>query len=81
MLDVKAELEEQRAKARELESGVDPALLQQYEAIKKHTVPVVVRLVHGQCSGCNTSLPSATLSKIKNGAMVECETCGRMIIQ
>lgn len=77
----KAELEEQRAKARELESGVDPALLQQYEAIKKHTVPVVVRLVHGQCSGCNTSLPSATLSKIKNGAMVECETCGRMIIQ
>ena len=77
----KAELEEQRAKARELESGVDPALLQQYEAIKKHTVPVVVRLVHGQCSGCTTSLPSATLSKIKNGAMVECETCGRMIIQ
>ncbi len=77
----KDELEQQRAKARELEGAVDPALLKEYETIKKHTTPVVVRLVHGQCSGCNTSLPSATLSKIKNGAMVECETCGRMIIQ
>ena len=39
------------------------------------------RLQFGQCSGCNTSLPSAILSKIRNGALVECETCGRMIIQ
>ena len=53
----------------------------EYLAIKKHTTPPVVRLQYGQCSGCNTSLPSATLSKIRNGTLVECETCGRMIIQ
>ena len=40
------------------------------------------RLVGDQCSGCNTSQPSAVLRRIKSGTeIVECETCGRMIIQ
>ena len=77
----KGELDAQRARARELMGQVDPALLEEYETIKKHISPPVARPTHGQCSGCNTSLPSATLSKIKNGALIECETCGRMIIQ
>ena len=77
----KGELDAQRARARVLMGQVDPALLEEYETIKKHISPPVARLTHGQCSGCNTSLPSATLSKIKNGALIECETCGRMIIQ
>ena len=76
----KEDLESQRAKAKEFMDQVDPALLEEYETIKKHISPPVARLVHGQCSGCNTSLPSAILSKIKGGTLVECETCGRMII-
>ena len=76
----KAELEEQRARVKELMARVDPSLLEEYETIKKHITPPVARLTHGQCSGCNTSLPSAILSRIKGGAVVECETCGRMII-
>ena len=75
------ELEAQRAKAKELMDQVDPKLLEEYETIKKHISPPVARLTHGQCSGCNTSLPSAILSRIKGGTLVECETCGRMIIQ
>ncbi len=77
----KAELDEQRAKAKALVDAVDPALLEEYNTIKKHISPPVARLTHGQCSGCNTSLPSAVLSRIKAGNLVECETCGRMIIQ
>ncbi len=77
----KEELEQQRARVKSLEGTVEPRLMEEYLAIKKHTTPPVVRLQYGQCSGCNTSLPSATLSKIKNGVLVECETCGRMIIQ
>ncbi len=77
----KEDLEQQRARVRALEGSVEPDLLAEYNAIKKHTVPPVARLQYGQCSGCNTSLPSAILSKIKNGSLVECETCGRMIIQ
>ena len=76
----KAELEEQRAKAKALQDQVESSLLDEYETIKKHITPPVARLAHGQCSGCNTSLPSAVLSRIKGGALVECETCGRMII-
>ena len=76
----KVELDAQRAKAKEMMDQVDPKLLEEYEVIKKHISPPVARLVHGQCSGCNTSLPSAILSKIKGGTLVECETCGRMII-
>ena len=76
----KGELENQRAKAKEVMDQVDAALLEEYETIKKHITPPVARLIHGQCSGCNTSLPSAILSKIKGGTLVECETCGRMII-
>ena len=76
----KGELEAQRTKAKALMEQVDPALLEEYETIKKHISPPVARLTHGQCSGCNTSLPSAILSRIRGGALVECETCGRMII-
>ena len=60
---------------------VDPALLEEYEPSKSTSSPPVARLAYGQCSGCNTSLPSAILSRIKSGSLVECETCGRMIIQ
>ena len=77
----KEELDAQRAKAKELMTQVDPDLLEEYNTIRKHVSPPVARLVHGQCSGCNTSLPSAILSKIRNGTHVECETCGRIIIQ
>ena len=77
----KEQLEQQRTRVKALEGSVDPGLMAEYLAIKKHTTPPVVRLQYGQCSGCNTSLPSATLSKIRNGTLVECETCGRMIIQ
>ncbi len=77
----KEELEKQRTRVKSLEDTVDPKLLAEYMTIKKHITPPVARLAYGQCSGCNTSLPSATLSKIKNGTLVECETCGRMIIQ
>ncbi len=77
----KEALEQQRTRVRALEGTVDEKLMAEYLAIKKHITPPVVRLQYGQCSGCNTSLPSATLSKIRNGNLVECETCGRMIIQ
>jgi hypothetical protein len=77
---LKEELEAQRARVRDLVPTVDPELLEEYNAIKRHISPPVSRLIHGQCSGCNTSLPSAVSSRIKGGTQVECETCGRIII-
>lgn len=75
-------LEEKRRIAQEKTKGIDEALLERYRTIKLHCVPPVARLFGDQCGGCNMSLPQVTLRKIKNGAkIIECETCGRMIIQ
>lgn len=76
-----AELETLKEKVKAAEALVSPELLEEYNVIKKHITPPVARLQYGQCSGCNTALPSAILSKIRGGTLVECETCGRIIIQ
>lgn len=77
----KAELEAQQKAAAEKKKGIDPAVIAEYEAIKKHVVPPLARLVSGRCGGCNTSLPSAVLGKIKAGnEMVHCESCDRVLI-
>ena len=78
----KAALDAQRAVANEKAALVDKELMAEYLAIKKHIAPPMARLIGDQCSGCNTAQPSALLRKIKSGTvLVECETCGRMIIQ
>lgn len=82
LAEKKAALDAQRAVADAKAVGISPELMEEYNVIKKHIVPPMARLINDQCSGCNTSLPSALLRKIKNGTeIVECETCGRMIIQ
>ena len=78
----KAELEAQRGVAAGMQQGIPEELMARYSAVKKHVVPPLARLVGGQCSGCNTSLPSATLRKLESGeATIECETCGRLLIK
>jgi len=76
------QLEEKRAAAQAKAKDVDPALLEKYAQVKKHCVPPVARLYSDQCGGCNMSLPQVTLRKFKNDVQyIECENCGRMIIQ
>ena len=78
----KAALDAQRAVAAEKAKLVAKELMDEYMTIKKHIAPPMARLIGDQCSGCNTAQPSALLRKIKSGTtLVECETCGRMIIQ
>ncbi|MBR4082610.1 MAG: hypothetical protein IKK21_12570 [Clostridia bacterium] len=77
----KAQVDAQRAVAQQKAEGIDPKLMEEYNTIKKHITPPMARLIGDQCGGCNTSLPSAVLRKIKAGTeMIECETCGRMMI-
>lgn len=77
----KAQLEAQRAVAQKAAEGIDPKLMEEYNTIKKHITPPMARLISDQCGGCNTAQPSALLRKIKSGTeVIECETCGRMII-
>lgn len=78
----KGELEAQRAVAAAKKNGIPENLLAEYESIKKHVSPPIAKLVGSQCTGCNTSLPSAVLRKLDEGKeIIECETCGRMLIK
>lgn len=74
------ELEAAKAKAAELAKPIDPAFMERYENIKRHSVPPLAKLNGDQCTGCNMSLPSAVTRKIKAGELIECETCGRLLI-
>lgn len=75
-------LEEKKRVAQEKAKGIDEKLLERYRVIKQHCIPPVAKLVNGQCGGCYMSLPSVTLRNLKSGAkVIECESCGRMIIQ
>ena len=78
----KAAQEAQRAAADQKAEGIDATLMAHYQRIKKHITPPLSRLMGDQCSGCNTSLPSAVLHKVRNASdtLVECESCGRIII-
>ena len=77
----RADLEQQRSKVDKMAEQIEPALLERYLIIRKRAFPPIMHIQYGKCSGCNTSLPSAVLSKIQHGVLIECETCGRMIIQ
>lgn len=78
----KAEISAQRAVANGKAMGIPEDLMAEYNSIKKHIAPPMARLVSGACSGCNTAQPSALLRKIEeSNEIVECETCGRMLIK
>ena len=77
----KEQLAQNRALAKEKSVGIAPELLEKYALIKKHCTPPVARLYSDQCGGCNMSLPQVTLRKFKNSQYIECENCGRLIIQ
>lgn len=76
-----AELEQLKQKANAASKGIDEKLLERYNAIKKHSTPPMAKLNDDRCGGCNMSLPSVVLHKIRSGSdMVECENCGRIIL-
>lgn len=79
----KAALEAQRAAVEQKKAEIPPELLAQYLEVKKRISPPLARLNGDQCSGCNTSLPSAVLHNVRNASdkLVHCVSCGRIIIR
>ncbi|MBQ9264664.1 MAG: hypothetical protein IJ189_10750 [Clostridia bacterium] len=74
------ELEALRAVVAEKAQPIEPDFMERYKTIKRHSVPPLAQLYGDQCGGCNMALPSAVSRKVKAGELVECETCGRLLI-
>lgn len=75
-----ADLDKLKAASAEKAKEIEPEYMERYCTIKRHSVPPLAKLYGDQCGGCNMSLPSAVSRKIKAGELVECETCGRLLI-
>lgn len=74
------DLEALKNNAAEKAKVIEPDYMERYRTIKRHSVPPLAKLFGDQCGGCNMSLPSAVSRKVKAGELVECETCGRLLI-
>jgi len=74
------ELDALRAAADEKAKPIEPEYMERYRTIKLHSVPPLAVLYGDQCGGCNMSLPSSVSRRVKSGELVECETCGRLLI-
>ena len=75
-----ADLDALKAAVEEKAKPIEPEYMERYRTIKRHSVPPLAKLFGDQCGGCNMSLPSAVSRKVKAGELVECETCGRLLI-
>ena len=75
-----ADLDALKAAAAEKAKPIEADYMERYRTIKRHSVPPLAKLFGDQCGGCNMSLPSAVSRKVKAGELVECETCGRLLI-
>ena len=74
------ELKALKAVADEKKKPIEAGLMERYLEIKRHSIPPLAALNGDQCQGCNMSLPSSISRKVKAGELVECETCGRLLI-
>lgn len=77
----KKKLEELRAVVAQKAVGIEDSYLQKYKSIKQHSMPPLAQLSGDQCGGCRMSLPSAVVRNVRGGNPVECESCGRLLIQ
>ena len=67
-------------------AGAVPApLLARYERLRSHLGGVAVATLDGpRCTGCNLTLPTSELERIRLAApddIVECEQCGRILVR
>jgi predicted nucleic acid-binding Zn-ribbon protein len=63
-----------------LAAQCDPQLLQRYEAIRQRHGGIGVSRVEGEsCMVCHTKISTSALRAIKNGQIVQCENCQRLL--
>lgn len=80
--EVESRMESIRLKREALASEVTPALLKQYESVRRSKRGTGLAIVKNgdRCGGCNVKLPIYVLQKIKKGGSItRCPSCGRIL--
>ena len=63
-----------------LSKSVEPSLMERY--LKKRAdkmYPILYAVKNDACGACRMNLSMSDMNKLKNGAVIDCEQCGRMI--
>lgn len=75
----KKQIEERLA---QLAQKVQPELMEKYLKKRASKMYPVLYEVRGQfCGACNMELPMSELGKLKNGQVIECDQCGKLLYQ
>ncbi len=66
----------------QLKGKVDPALMERYLKKRANKIyPIVYKVRGNVCGACNMELPMSEINKLKNGEVIDCDQCGRLIYQ
>lgn len=84
--DLKASFQDKKqaieAKLEGLKKKIDQVLMNKYLAKRANKIfPVVYEVTSHTCGACNMQLSMVELNKLKNGEVIECDQCGRILYQ
>jgi uncharacterized protein len=68
-----------KKKLTKAEKTMDADLVAKYKKIKSNISPAIADVSNSKCMGCHMDIPSSRLSKIQQGKVLECESCGRIL--
>ena len=79
---VKAEKEAVENELASLKKKVDPALMERYLKKRANKIyPVLYALKGNGCGACYMELSMSEINRLKNGDVIDCDQCGRLIYQ
>lgn len=77
---VKGDVEKIDKELAELEGGIDGEILALYKKKRAEKMfPILHAVRDGYCGACNMEMPMNTVAELKNGKVVECDQCKRLL--
>lgn len=77
---IMAEYNKVKAQRDQFAVQLDKGLLSKYKNIRTTRTPVISTILQDRCGGCNMSMASLVIQKVKDKKrVVECENCGRIL--
>ena len=77
---VKEEKEAIEKKLAKLKADVDPSIMDRYLKKRSNKIyPVLYEAKGNICGACRMELPMSEVNKLKNGEIIDCDQCGRLL--